>query len=111
MTETQNMQALRLANEIRLTNAVTCKRISEMSQADARREVARLLVEDESRAFEALRIERLLTSVYRFGPATVRSACREIGVQYHGKRIANLTARQRVALAELIANDSARAAA
>lgn len=101
---TQVMQALQVANEVRLTNARTCRRLTELSRDEARMEVARLLVEDETAAFESLKVERLLTRIRRLGPTTAYCLLRQVGVQIVGKRVRDLTPRQRVALAKLLSS-------
>lgn len=98
----QHMEALARANHVKNTNAATCREIARMDQHAGRLKVAELLETDESYVFGRMSVEKLIESVYRFGPGASRMALRAIGSSHRGKRVGELTSRQRCALAALM---------
>lgn len=102
MTVPQHMQALNAASRAAQEQAKVRHTIARLNHMDGRRQVATLLTGDTVPAAEAMRIERLLGAVRGWGECKTRIALREIQVRSYGRRVRELTARQRGVLADLL---------
>lgn len=98
----QPLQALALANEVRLANAETCRRIAAMPYEQARHEVASILLDPDGRQAR-LRVVWLLRAVPRVGLLTARRMLAEADLEgRESRQLRDLTARQREVLAAVL---------
>lgn len=99
VVESQCMQALARANEIRAANALLSKEIRSLGPTVGLVRAARVLrtMEGES---GAMPIARLLLSVHRLGDRKAGGVLRRAGISLGTRRIRDLTQRQRDHIAD-----------
>lgn len=95
---TQPIDALALANEVRQENARLRRQLASLKPAEARRRAAELL-RTPNQAVSASRIGTLLQAVPRIGATQCHTLLLQAGVRDSQRRVRSLTARQREALA------------
>ena len=94
----QRMAALRMANDVRLTNARVRRQVGMLGQRDGMLAVADLLERLDPSA-SAMPISRLLRSVHRLGDRKARRLLNHAGIVSGDRRVDQLTVRQRACLA------------
>lgn len=99
--EQQRLDALTLANKIRMDNARLRRQLAALTPHQGSVYVASLLLEP-SGPIASFPIGRLLTSVNRIGERLMCQLLREAGIFSTTKRVGALSPRQRNALAELL---------
>lgn len=98
------MQALETANSIRFAIAAIRRDIRALPHMEARALVAKMLTEEQSVAFSAMRLETLLGAIHGWGAGKTRTVLRMLHVTLTGRRVRDLTVRQRALLVDLVAN-------
>lgn len=96
----QRTTALRLANEVRCSTAATKRRIAAMPEDDGARIVADGLRGDD---FGAVKIGDLVLAIRWVGAQKAGRLLRAAGIASPDKHVRDLTGRQRLALADLLA--------
>jgi hypothetical protein len=97
---TQALEALSLANEVRLSRASVKREIRAMPRTEGIRKVADL-VEANPPLWRTARLEQLLAAPFRVGPSTVHQWLRAAELPPR-KQVGSLTERQRFVLAGLM---------
>lgn len=94
----QRQLALKRANEVRLTNAAFRRRVAQLDPVTGLLTVA-LAVENPTAEQDALRVEDLLRMPRRMGNVVVNKLLITAGVHRAGRRVRELSPRQREVLA------------
>lgn len=96
----QALEALGVANEVRMARARS-KREIEGSGRDRAGRLAAEIVLTPGVAWQSAPVSELLKTLRGVGPAKVRRTCQRVGVD-PSKKLGSFTARQRLALAVLL---------
>jgi hypothetical protein len=97
---TQSMQALAYANEVRTANANFRRTVAAMTARGGAEYVADAIECDYGHeTIGALPVDRMLLSVHKLGSVKAAKCLTAAGVVNHGRRLRELTPRQRKAVA------------
>lgn len=103
----QQLAALAVANEVRLSNVAFVRRVRTLSMSDAVDLVAGHLESPDlgGSTVGAMPIVRLLLAIPRFGPDRVNRMTRTAGITFNNRRARDLTDRQREHLIRQLRGD------
>lgn len=93
----QSLQALAVANAVRMTNAGAKRELEALAPREAQRRAAEMI---ERLEFPQVPVQRLLLGCRGLGPKKAKRLMVKAGIAYGGNRISALTPRQRESLCD-----------